>query len=269
MPIKPYSIQLTATDPIDAPRLTRVDYDALCMTLRFPVIWVYEHFLQAWLPREVDHGFIRQLVNYRPGDERLERRIEQLGLFEEEPVTRWEDAKAAFERDGYTVVKRMFHPGLCKQLADYYYRQPELHDRWKDMPGIKRTSVNNSPLMRLVHQSSERFAKYVIGDIKTSYSFTSAYEAGTILPRHTDRPQCVFNASVILGIDPSNADPKAWPLHIEIDGREHLAHLNVGDAVFYSGVKDPHWREELPSNVHMLLGTFFHFVRADWTGSLD
>jgi hypothetical protein len=173
------------------------------------------------------------------------------------------------KRDGYVVVRKLFAKGACMQMADYYFRQPEAHDRWHDMPGIKRTSVNNSPLMRLAHQSTETLARYLLGAVKTSYSFTSAYESGTTLPVHTDRPQCMHNASVILAIDPSTADPKRWPLMISINGVVHKAELGVGDAVYYSGVKDPHWRDALPEDVQGLLGTFFHYVSDDFAGSLD
>lgn len=269
MHLKPYKIQLSARDSVDIPRLPRVDYDALFSTLRFPLVWVYEHYLQAWLPREVDTSFVISLCTYIPGNALLERRILQLGLAEEPVSLWWEDAKTMFETDGYVVVKGLFHPGLCKQFADYYFRQPETHERWQDMPGIKRTSVNNSPLMRLAHQSTETFAKYVLGDVKTSYSFTSAYEAGTVLPRHTDRPQCVYNASIVLASDPTVADTKRWPLMIETKGAVRAAALDVGDAVFYSGVRDQHWRDELPADINGLLGAFFHYVPSSFTGSLD
>lgn len=269
MNLKPYKIQLSPASSIDIPKLSRVDYSALFSTLRFPLIWVYEHYLQAWLPREVDSQFLQALASYKPGDERLERRIALLGLAEEPAKLWWENAKSNFERDGYVVVKGLLHPGLCGQLADYYFRQPELHERWQDMPGIKRTSVNNSPLMRLVHQSTEVFARYVLGDVKTSYSFTSAYEAGTTLPKHTDRPQCVYNASIVLSSDPTVADTKRWPLMIEANGKVGAASLEIGDGVFYSGVRDPHWREALPTDINGLLGSFFHYVPSSFTGSLD
>jgi hypothetical protein len=266
--LKTYIIQRSILEPIPCERLHRVDYDELLKTMRFPLMWVYEHYLQAWLPREVDERLILSMTGYRLDNDRLMRRLTVLGLLEV-PQLRWEDLKDQLKADGYVKVPGIVPAGYCAQLADYFYRQPEVHERWPDMPGIKRTSVNDSPLMRLVHEATLKLALYVLdADIKTSYSFTAAYEAGTVLPRHTDRPQCVYNASVILGVDPSSADPKEWPLFIEVNGVPHAAKLNVGDAVFYAGTRDPHWRNELPANMHRLLGTFFHYVPADFAGSL-
>lgn len=268
MNLKPYAIQ-TATSglPPDVAVLSRVDYVALNRTLHYPLLWVYEELLQAWLPHEVDEDLIDRLRSYTGNDERLERRLAMLGLVNEF-IPAWDELAIAMKRDGFVVVQGLFSAGMCKQMVDYYERQPELHERWPDLPGIKRTSVNDSPLMRLAHQSTEALARYMLGDIKTSYSFTASYEVGTILPRHIDRSQCVYNASIMLGIDPLTIDPKAWPLMIEIDGRVNVVKLNIGDAVFYSGVKNPHWRDIMPNGVNKIVGTFFHFVPTAFTGSL-
>lgn len=266
MTLKPYIIQLSEEDPLNIPFLERVDYRALAQTLRYPLLWVYEGILNSWLPLEVDRAFINRVAY--AADDRFNRRLELLGLNQEEQQP-WAELNAEMRANGYVIVKNIFSKGVCKLMADYYFRQPETHDRWHDMPGIKRTSVNNSPLMRLAHQSTEQLAKAILGDIKTSYSFTSAYESGTVLPRHTDRPQCVYNASIMLSSDPSTADLKRWPLKLEINGVIHEAKLDVGDAVFYSGVKDPHWRDELPADINGVLGTFFHYVDSTFTGSLD
>lgn len=266
--VKPYAIQVSPQDVLQVPTLARVDYEALGKTLRYPLLWVYEEFLQAWLPREVDFSFIERLRSHVSTDERFERRLIALGLIEE-PHASWGDLAVSMMRDGYVIVRRLFPQGACAQMADYYFRQPETHNRWQDLPGIKRTSVNNSPLMRLAHQSTQLLAQHLLGRVKTSYSFTSAYESGTLLPRHTDRPQCMFNASVMLAVDPINADLKSWPLMISVDGVVHSAELEIGDAVYYSGVRDPHWRHVLPANIHGVLGTFFHYVAEDFTGSLD
>lgn len=265
--MKRHIVQVTSNDPIPEPRLHRVDYQRLCRTLHFPLLWVYEPHLEAWLPREVDQECCDILLSGRL-TENFSRRLELLGMAEDaiEPKER---LKHDFLSTGMVVVKHLLPKGYCKQLVDYYRRRPEVQDRWQDLPGIKRTSVNNSPLMRLVHQSTEGFVRHIVGDVKTSYSFTSAYEAGSTLPAHTDRPQCAFNASVILGVDPLDADPREWPLWIETRIGVRAAKLEVGDAVLYSGVKDKHWRDALPESVHGLLGAFFHYVPADFTGSLD
>lgn len=268
--LKRYAIQTTPDDTAHLVhvQLPRVNYRALFLTLRYPVLWVHEELLQAWLPLEVDFNFINRLSAYKAPDERFERRLMALGL-NVEPIPSRAVLAESMRRDGVVIVRGLFTRGMCKQLADYYFRQPETHNRWDDLPGTKRTSVNNMLLMRHMHQSTENLARAMLGDVKTSYSFTSAYESGTVLPVHTDRPQCVYNASVMLAIDPSSADPKRWPLMISVNDKVNVAALDIGDAVYYSGIRDPHWREMLPADVQGVLGMFFHYVNEDFTGSLD
>ena len=262
--MKPFIPQQTFNELVPVTRFPRVNYAALVDTLRFPVIWVYEDYLQAWLPREVDLMCLRKLSNGTLD----QRRLEALGLIEQ-PLRHWNDLKADLERDGFVIVRQLLPATYCSQLVDYFYRQPDLIERWRDMDGIKRTSMNNSPLMRLVHESTQHLARYVLGDVKTSYSFTASYETGTILPKHTDRPQCVFNASLMLGSNPSGEDLSVWPLHLKVDETVHSIGLNVGDAVFYRGTRDLHWRDEIPASLKSVLGTFLHYVPADFKGSLD
>jgi alkylated DNA repair dioxygenase AlkB len=104
--------------------------------------------------------------------------------------------------------------------------------------------------------------------IKTSYSFASAYESGTALPAHTDRPQCVFNVSLLLGSAPEDATLSDWPLYIRRDNQDHRVDLEAGDGVLYSGTQDLHWREKLPEHLTSVLGVFFHYVPQGFTGSL-
>ena len=242
--MKPTIVQRSSSDPIPVQQLARVDYPALLQSLRFPVTWVYEDLLQGWLPYESFTDL-------------------------SEPSQRWEPLKESWNQDGFVIVRGLLSRDFCAQAADYFYRQPAKIERWHDMEGIKRASMNNSPLMRLVHQTTEPMARYLLGDIKTSYSFTASYETGTILPRHTDRPQCKFNASIMLGSDPAGADLRQWPLFIDVGGKVSAIKLDAGDGVFYTGTKDPHWREVLPSSLSTVLGTFFHYVPSDFTGSLN
>ena len=56
-------------------------------------------------------------------------------------------------------------------------------------------------------------------------------------------------------------------LLIEVEGQPQKVLLNLGDAVFYRGTKDEHWRNPLPEN-HTYTVCLYHFVGKDFKGSL-
>jgi alkylated DNA repair dioxygenase AlkB len=60
-----------------------------------------------------------------------------------------------------------------------------------------------------------------------------------------------------------------WTFHIRRNGTEHAISLDAGDAAIYSGTQDLHWRNAMPQKHDSVLGVFFHFVPADYQGSLD
>lgn len=280
MQLRGYQIQTNRTMKMPFFIVERVNYDALLDTLTFPVIWAYDSMLEAWIPAETDQMFCNWLVTmpYSFDENSLPKgRLEQLyrhNLLE--PVGRktLDQLKVEFQTQGCVKIPQMLNAEYCKRfLTDYYFRNEHEHQRWADMEGIKRTSANNMPIMRLLHQATERFVNKlltVVGEqVKTSYSFASAYEAGTNLPAHTDRPQCVWNISFMLGSNPTDAELGRWPLYVQHDGFTHTMAMNHGDAVLYSGVRDLHWRDTIPTNVTMAFGVFFHYVPVDFTGSLD
>lgn len=254
----------------------RVNYEALLDSLRYPLIWAYDEYLNSWIPAEVDFEFIR-FVKSLPYDVdvgSLEKgRYAQLcraGLIPPDRSTTAE-LHDTMSRYGHCKISGILHPEYCKHmLKQYYWRNDHKHDRWKDLEGIKRTSCNNMPLMRLIHQATEGLVKSIITEnIKTSYSFTSAYEPGTCLPAHTDRPQCVWNISLMLGSDPPDARLSDWPIFIKHKEVNYQVELEAGDGVLYSGVRDLHWRGTMPEQIKSTLGVFFHYVPIDFKDSLD
>jgi len=255
----------------------RVNYGELLDGLKYPVIWSYDNLLQAWLPAEVDHAFITWLSSCRlfVDTEILPKgRLNQLfryGLIDPDGRKSVEELKNELKFQGCVKVNQLLCESYCKDmLTNYYLRNDHSHDRWPDMDGIKRTSSNNMPLMRLIHQATEKLVNQLVDEpLKTSYSFTAAYETGTCLPRHTDRPQCVYNISLMLGSNPTNADLGQWPLFVTHQGQTYTFDLGHGDAVLYSGVRDLHWRDWMPTHIAMTLGVFFHYVPINFNGSLD
>jgi alkylated DNA repair dioxygenase AlkB len=250
----------------------RVSYAGLLETLKLPVVWSYDELLEAYVPGELP---LEQVAQLKRGIAMSSQANLQLlwnaGLFEPRGRISKEALKASYKSDGFVRIPQLFGIDYAKHfMTPYYWRLRERHKRLKDMEGIKRTSANNLPLMRHLHQATERLVQYIVGEpLKTSYSFSSAYEAGSSLPPHTDRPQCVHNMSVMLGSEPRDVNLSEWPLWIKRPGRDHRVMLDQGDAVLYSGTRDLHWRDVMPKHLSSVLGVFFHYVEADFQGGLD
>jgi len=253
----------------------RIDGPALLDTLRYPLIWVQDEYISGDLPAEVDYAFLEWLntipLEFDPKTLPKGRlgQLARCGLLEPTRLSK-EVLLNTMRAQGYVKIPQLVHGEWCRtMMASYYWRNEHNIERWNDMEGIKRTSVNNMPLSRLLHQLAEPTVKALVPvPVKTSYSFTSAYEPGTNLPAHTDRPQCVYNISMMLSSTPRRS-LAGWPLWIRRNGQDNPIALEPGDAVLYSGTQDLHWRDKMPPGFVSVLGVFMHFVPEDFTGPLD
>ena len=278
MNLRPYVIQESRNQSFDFFNVPRVNYDELLDSLKFPIVWSYDELLKAWIPGEIDYATIRYLIELpNDFDETITpQRLYQLrraGVLDPKERKTEAELVRSMREDLYVKIPQLFNNEYCKGFVyEYFTRNPHLHMRWRDMEGISRASVNNMPLMRLLHQVVERLINTLTGEeIKTSYSFAASYDAGSILPKHRDRPQCVYNISLMIGSDPLNARLSNWPLFIERETDKYVysAELEAGDAVLYAGTRDLHWRDATPPDMNNVAGVFFHFVRKDFEGSLD
>ncbi len=133
----------------------------------------------------------------------------------------------------------------------------------------KRFVRHNDPLLRYVHRQSGELARQITGQaVVPSYSFLSAYMEGARLRRHTDRPQCVWNGSLLIEQSPKEGIESSWPIFFEIRRTIREIRLDFGDAVFYSGTDIPHWRNQNRKGHRQTLG-LLHYVPLNFVGSLD
>lgn len=129
--------------------------------------------------------------------------------------------------------------------------------------------LQNEVVTRSVHLALGKLVKKVTGqDRIPSFSFIARYQSGFVLARHTDRPQRVWNMSLHLDAEPETESESAWPLYMESNATATAVRLAPGDAVFYSGTKNPHWRDA-QSQGHWSTICFCHFVPANLQGLLD
>ena len=127
-----------------------------------------------------------------------------------------------------------------------------------------RWGSHNPPLCRDLHlrPGFVALASRVFGrKVKPSYCFLSLYGPDGVCPRHVDRPQCRYTVDLLVGSD------GAWPIYVS--GRRYV--MRPGEALCYSGTEQPHQRKPMDADGDATFSdlVFFHFVPAEWRGSLD
>jgi hypothetical protein len=268
--LRTYAVQLHRWDlvPVDLTKVDRLDINALLDTLHFPVIWSYDQYLHAWMPGEIDHEMLRWLESKPSSIENRASLLRRAGVLGPEGQVSWDELTKRRVKDGVVKIPSLLAPEYAKWLASHYHRSPHTQ-RWPDMPGISRTSINDHAIIRLLHSQIKPFIEHLIGEpLKPSYSFTAAYDATSNLPAHTDRPQCTYNVSLLFDGEPSTVPLEGWPLNVKVGAKTHSVGLNAGDGVLYSGTRDLHWREKMPGTLSQVTGTFMHYVPASFTGTL-
>lgn len=183
-----------------------------------------------------------------------------------------ESARAQLERDGYAVLDDLLPGAHVTALARYFAELTEqgylaLHTHH----GLRRNTAHNHPVAKFWHaQLNERISQLAGRPTKPSYSFVSRYHTGGDLYWHTDRDACEYTVTVLLDYAPLDADGRsAWALNVRgRDGKLLAIHQKIGEALIFRGRELLHGREALPEG-HRSDSLLFHFVHAEYTGSLD
>lgn len=161
-----------------------------------------------------------------------------------------------FERNGYTLVRRLVEPAFAESLARTAHL---LHaagatriDKIGTPIGYRAIPMEQAliGLVPVVERASAR-------RLWPTYSFFRIYSAGDELKRHTDRAACEISLSLCLRSD----TPEPWPLWIEGPNGRSAVEMSPGDAILYKGIECPHWRTPLPGG--SLTQVFLHYVDRD------
>jgi hypothetical protein len=175
-----------------------------------------------------------------------------------------------FQQQGYAPVGRLIHPFHIAALRRYYRHQLRTGKlRLGDDQSPLRYIAYNDPVARFFHQQLAPAVTTFAGEpVKPSYVYLAAYQPGAILEKHTDREQCEFSVTLCLDYAPEPHIATPWPLHLHKKSGRVTVFQAVGDALLYRGCQVPHSRDALPEG-HSSTSIFFHYVRGDFTGSLD
>lgn len=197
------------------------------------------------------------------------------GPLANERAVAWERQRQGAERAlrelRYAVLREIV-PTAARARLRHYVRElvrrgyfPALGDGQVE----RRSALHNEPTSASLHRGLARIVSSLCGEtVLASYCYLSCYEAGAVLHRHRDRPQCNYNLSLVLDMQGPAGEPDPWPIYLEVDGRPTSVLLEVGDGLVYSGTELWHWREALPEGQRAIV-CFFHFVPMTFTGSLD
>jgi hypothetical protein len=180
------------------------------------------------------------------------------------------DAGAQFRRQGYTPVGQLIHPLHIAALRRYYRHQVRSGGvHLGDHQCSRRYVVHNDPVARFFHHQLTASLTAIAGEpLKPSYAYFASYQSGAILEKHTDREQCEFSLTLCLDYSPEPRNATPWPLHLHKKSGIVTVFQAIGDALVYRGRQLPHSRGPLPEG-HTSTSIFFHYVRDDFTGTLD
>ena len=192
----------------------------------------------------------------------------------ERAINRWkekaEKSATQFQRESYVPLRSLIHPFQIAALRRYYrcaIRRGKI--KLGDHQSTRRYVAYNDSAARFVHLQLTNLVGAVVGEpVKPSYVYFASYLAGAELKKHTDRAQCEFSVTLCLDFSPEPVHATSWPIRLDTAKGTAVIYQALGDGLFYRGTQVPHYRQVLPDG-HTSTSIFFHYVPADFSGSLD
>ena len=177
-----------------------------------------------------------------------------------------------FSREGFAELADLLPQTHVAELGRYFQAlASEGFMSRDDDRGSRRFFAHNHPVANFWHdQLNERVSQLVGRRTKPSYTFASIYLEGGELEWHTDRPPCEYTLTLLIDCAPLDEEGRSpWALKVKgRDGRIHVIHQRIGDALLFKGRELEHSRDILPSGQHSS-SLLFHFVDADYEGEME
>lgn len=175
-----------------------------------------------------------------------------------------------FREKGYVPLGHLIHPFNLAALRRYYRQAIRRGTiRLGDEQTSRRYVAHNESVARFFHCQIANAVSAIAGEaIKPSYVYFGSYLSGAELKKHTDREQCEFSVTLCLDFSPEPDLATSWPIRLDTPEGTVKVYQALGDGLVYRGPKVPHYRHVLPEG-HTSTSIFFHYVRADFSGSLD
>jgi hypothetical protein len=179
-------------------------------------------------------------------------------------------AATLFRQKGYAPLADLIHPFHIAELRRYYrYLIRTGAITLGDGQSPRRYVAYNEPVARFFHGDIAATLSAVVGEaIKPSYVYLASYLGGAELKKHTDREQCEFSVTLCLDFSPEPTLATPWPIRLETPSGTVAVHQALGDGLAYRGTRLPHYRHVLGEG-QTSTSIFFHYVPADFSGSLE
>jgi len=179
-------------------------------------------------------------------------------------------AAELFQKKGYAPLHGLIHPFHIAALRRYYrYRIRTGAIQLGDGQSLRRYVAYNDPVARFFHRQIASIVSVVAGEpVKASYVYLASYLSGAELKKHVDREQCEFSITLCLDFSPEPSLATPWPICLQTPTGTVTVYQALGDGLAYRGTRLPHYRSKLGEGLTST-SIFFHYVGADFAGSLD
>ena len=179
-------------------------------------------------------------------------------------------ASELFRRRGYAPLHGLIHPFHIAALRRYYrHRIRTGAIPLGDGQSPRRYVSYNDPVARFFHRQIAHTLSVTVGEpIKPSYVYLASYLSGAELKKHIDREQCEFSVTLCLDFSPEPSLATPWPICLDTSEGRVTVYQALGDGLAYRGTRLPHYRSKLADG-RTSTSIFFHYVAADFEGSLD
>jgi hypothetical protein len=181
-----------------------------------------------------------------------------------------EKASSQFREKGYAPLDDLIHPFHVAALRRYYrYLIRTGAVPLGDGQSPHRYVAYNEPVARFFHHDIATTLSAVAGEsLKPSYVYLASYLSGAELKKHIDREQCEFSVTLCLDFSPEPMLETPWPIRLDTPSSAVTVYQALGDGLAYRGTWLPHYRDTLGEG-QTSTSIFFHYVAADFAGSLD
>ncbi len=175
-----------------------------------------------------------------------------------------------FRESGYVPLGCLIHPFNLAALRRYYrYAIRQGAIRLGDEQSSRRYAAHNESVARFFHHQIANAVGAIAGEaVKPSYVYFGSYLSGAELKKHTDRQQCEFSVTLCVDFSPEPDLATSWPIRVDTPEGPVKVYQALGDGLMYRGTKVPHYRHVLAEG-YTSTSIFFHYVAADFSGSLD
>ncbi|MGA2374569.1 MAG: hypothetical protein ABSF72_03555 [Candidatus Sulfotelmatobacter sp.] len=175
-----------------------------------------------------------------------------------------------FRERGYIPLGNLIHPFNLAALRRYYRHAVRRGAICLgDVQSARRYAAHNESVACFYHHQIANAVSAVVGEaIKPSYVYLASYLSGADLKKHIDREQCEFSVTLCLDFSPEPELATSWPIRLDTPEGPVTVYQALGDGLVYRGTKVPHYRDVLAEG-HTSTSIFFHYVPADFSGSLE